>query len=68
MGRPSEPVGVIPAKGSGKQKRSRNTSIGITVFFMEVRLKRRMGPIFGGMLLSGEKVAWMIAEQLGRSK
>jgi thiazole biosynthesis enzyme len=28
----------------------------------------RMGPIFGGMLLSGEKVAFLIAEELRRSK
>ena len=32
-GRPSEPVWVIPAKGSGKRKGNRNTSIGITAFF-----------------------------------
>jgi sulfide-dependent adenosine diphosphate thiazole synthase len=30
--RPYEPVWVIPAKGSGKRKRSRNTSNGITAF------------------------------------
>jgi thiamine thiazole synthase len=28
----------------------------------------RMGPIFGGMLLSGEKVAFLITEELRRSK
>ena len=33
-GRPSEPVWVIPAKGSGKSKGSRNTSIGITAFVL----------------------------------
>jgi hypothetical protein len=32
VGRPYEPVWVIPAKGSGKQKISRNAPIGITAF------------------------------------
>jgi hypothetical protein len=39
MGRPSEPVWVIPAKGSGRQERSRNTSIGITASLLRPHLK-----------------------------